>query len=452
MIDNKLLSATEREWLLQAQESYYLKTHKISTVCKTETADVIFISCLPMAHGNGHVLVLRDKDDLYFRQEVMYSGWRSMGETDESPIQDLISHLRYGTAIRIRIVARPGRNRSVLRFIRNQVTGEWSGWETEEAFQNNGLPVFPFQESGEFPIKILEKTDSMEQELHTVRLKILINMRGRGICRYYIWIPENTVPYDFVEQLNEDTLLSNRYRLHCRYHEACKRLDIISLTPEKQSRRSAKTSLRAGRYSYNFKAMTELSKNYDIVTATESKSPLILPATILDHSRIDYRYSQNRYMLFLLEDGRIIMPPMTLTQTKKKDQAELKQLLNGRTNYLEHRKDLFPGQLVELIFFKSQKSSAAMILKGIAAMDDSRTMQQRKVEYYRDRYVRDGFLPTSHLDYDFSNCTAEELAQYLKSIKCFRQMDKLKFRVKLEHDAQIDPAIDLSMYVNPFME
>lgn len=197
--------------------------------------------------------------------------------------------------------------------------------------------------------------------------------------------------------------------------------------------------------------MTELSRNYDTVKVPVPKKTLIIRATILDHSQIDYRYSRNRYMLFLLETGQMIMPALNITTSKTKDQLELKNYLNGRRNYMEYRKELFPGQNVELIFFPSQKSDS-MILKGIICLDDQRSMLQHKAEYHRDKYVRDGFLPLTDYDVDFTAYTEDELLKFLKSVKKFRQMDKYLYRRKLEHDALTDPAIDLSVYNDPFIE
>lgn len=456
MVDENLLSPKEKEWLFLAQEKYYLKTHEISTICKTGTFDVVFIASHKMDYVNGHVLILKDENNYYFKQEILYSGWRYSGVSEdgneESDIQDLINHLRHGNKIRIRIIARSGRTRSVLRYIKNITSGEWSGWKTEEDFQNNGLPIFPFHESGEFPIQILGITNKMEQDKNVIQLKISISKPGRGICRYYILIPEHTAPYNFVKQMDKETLLSGRYYLNCLYDKDCKKLNVLSLAPAKGRRgKNANESLKAARYSYDLKSMTELSKNYETIKISDSKKPLMVQATILDHSKIDYRYSRNRYMLFLLDDGRMIMPAMSISQTKRKDQAELKHLLDGRTNYMEHRKDLFPGQNVKLIFFPSQKSEN-MILKGIMVLDDARGTLQHKAEYYRDRYVRDGFLPMSQLNRDFTTYTEDELLKYLNSVKSFRRMDKYLFRKKLEQEAQKDPAINLSLYADPFIE
>lgn len=253
MSNENLLSPKEQEWLFQAQEDYYLKTHQIPIVCKTAMSEVQFIPSIKMDSGKGHILIVRDETNHYFKQEILYAGWRyscaTKNGTEESDIQTLICNSKRGDTILLRIVALPERKRSIVRYIKNITTGEWSGFETEEEFQNNGMPVFPFCESGEFPIRILKRTNINDEEKRNIQLKISISKRGRGICRYSILIPEHTGPYDYLTQLEENILHSEHYHMTCLYDNAKKKLDVISLIPTRE-RRELRTdsSLRVSKY------------------------------------------------------------------------------------------------------------------------------------------------------------------------------------------------------------
>lgn len=312
---------------------------------------------------------------------IYFAGWKYLDEgSNETKIEELLSHIRPGHRITFRMAANWRGTRYYCRYIRNEVTGEWAGYQSETDWRQENHPYTPL------PINI---RDIILRHAEPVELddgwaySVEVSPQTEPYKIYRAYIPAGTAAYQVIKGIDKKIMKNPECRCTAMQNPGSGKSYIADLEfakPElqnKKAKRSGKPKSTAPHADY--RTQKKIADAYPKIPNTEfEKTRGIYSGIVAEHDAVDFSRGGQIFFPFLLDDGRTIMPELRVNGTK----AEFKILekANYKTDLLRNKKLLYPGLRVTLYFSPSQKSDS-MILRAVLSGESEEAIQAAKKKY-----------------------------------------------------------------------
>ena len=312
---------------------------------------------------------------------IYFAGWKYLDDgSDETEIEELLSHIRPGHRITFRMSANWRGTKYYCRYIRNEATGEWAGYQSETDWRQENHPYTPLPTDVHNIIlrhaEPVELDDgwaySMEISLQTEKYKI-----------YRAYIPTGTTAYQAIKGVDKEVMKN----LECcctvmQNPESGKsyitELEFAKLEAgNKKAKKSGRPKSTAPHVDY--RTQKKIADAYPKIQNAEfEKTRGICSGIVAEHDAVDFSRGGQIFFPFLLDDGRTIMPELRVNSTKA--EFEILEKANYKTDLLRNKKLLYPGLRVKLYFSPSQKSDS-MILRAVLSEESEEAIQTAKRKY-----------------------------------------------------------------------
>lgn len=319
---------------------------------------------------------------------IYFAGWKYLDDgSEETEIEELLSHIRPGHRITFRMSANWRGTKYYCRYIRNEVTGEWAGYQSETDWRQKNHPYTPLPTDVHNIIlrhaEPVELDDgwaySMEISPQTEKYKI-----------YRAYIPAGTAAYQAIKQMDKEDLKD--LECHCTATQNLEsgksyitNLEFAKFEAEnKKAKRSGRPKSTAPHVDY--RTQKKIADAYPKIPNAElEKTRGIYSGVVAEHDVIDFSKGGQIFFPFLLDDGRTIMPELRVNGTKA--EFEILEKAIYKTDLLRNKKLLYPGLRVTLYFSPSQKFDS-MILRAVLSQESEKAIQAAKKKYLNRLHSR----------------------------------------------------------------
>lgn len=329
---------------------------------------------------------------------IYFANWKYRDdENGEINIEELLSHLRPGHPVKIRMSKNWKGNRYYCRYIKNMETGEWSGYADEADWRQKEHPYNYFPKSGETLFRltnITPYTDDFDSRSYSV--EVYESKRGS----YGIWrciIPAGSEAAKILrayEKSDEGMAAIEKREVLCTTvsdPETGKSFitDINLSLPEIRKVRGRKKPGRKvieGSEKHNYAELKKASEHFEKIPNTEyDQTGGEYAATVLESDLIDYRRADIPFLPLRLSDGRTVMPELNPKVCVTTFGKIVICKNNSAINLLRRRKLLFPGMQVRAYFGKNRRNEF-MTLKGLFSNLTEDEAVTKKAEWMKNKF------------------------------------------------------------------
>lgn len=309
---------------------------------------------------------------------IYIRGWKESDDENETDIEDLLSHLRPGNRVRIRMSQNWRRKKFYCRFIENLDTMERSGWRREDDHINasHHYPYYPESIEAEFQILHIRMQNNYE-----AIYEIEISQAKPGCVNVYKCVsPSGTPAFSKIRSAGIEKTIHQK--MICRIvHDPDTGKAILEDISTKDKIQKEKNEKEKSAYpKYDYAAAKNLADTYQKIPNAEYVEPGAYTAVTIENEETDYRSSSIRFIPLRLSDGREIMPEIRTDSKNTKEGKRIAEIARGKTDLIRNRKLLRTGMPVTIFLSPSQKGGY-MLLRGIYSSASPDTLAAKKKDW-----------------------------------------------------------------------
>lgn len=376
-------------------------------------------------------LLSRDAEELAFskvclKATVFFDGWKCADE-DEEDVELLVKQICPGHRLTLRMSKNWRKNAVFCRYIKNETLGLESGYKEEATWKALNHTYGYISKPGTYEkVTILSTNPFLDDfDKPALMLEICIN-NDSTFKRYCSIVPSGTDAY---KQLSaQDPQLIYKYKVTIEIEIRDKKAFVTSCTlpqsliqvqkqqENKKVQKKLTASVISGK-SPGYKTMREIADQTGYIDASEYPTTQgIYKMTIFDDKLTDFIKPRFDFLPLESVDGRQIYAEIRSDAGKTRDAKKILSEYAIAKNDLKSRARMYPGVHVTAYFTPSQRSST-MILRVLTIDDDARTVQLRRVEYFRQKLIEQKIIPSSEAKTNLTRMDDETLNAYEAILK-----------------------------------